>query len=55
MKARLDSDGFHFRNAEVRRLFTDSLTRKIELNRAFEAARLKGEVSTFQEFIARRH
>lgn len=54
MRVRLDEDGFGLAEPELRARFAASLDRKIALNAAFEAARRRGEVETFQEFVARR-
>lgn len=54
MLARLDADGFGFRESAVRAALRAALGIKIELNRAFERARLAGEAANFQEFVARR-
>lgn len=53
MRERLAGDGFGLADAELRARFADSLDRKIALNAAFEESRRRGEVGTFQEFIAR--
>jgi succinoglycan biosynthesis protein ExoO len=54
MRARLAADGFGLADPDLRARFAESLDRKIALNAAFESARLRGEVETFQEFVARR-
>jgi len=54
MRERLAKDGFGLTDPALRALFAESLERKIALNAAFEAARRRGEVTTFQEFVARR-
>ncbi|MFN0042994.1 MAG: glycosyltransferase family 2 protein [Alphaproteobacteria bacterium] len=54
MLGRLDADGFGFRESAVRAALRAALAAKIELNRAFERARLAGEAGNFQEFVARR-
>ena len=54
MLGRLDADGFGFRESAVRAALRAALAAKIELNRAFERARLAGEAANFQEFVARR-
>lgn len=54
MRERLVMDGFGLTDPVLRACFAESLDRKIALNAAFEAARRRGEVETFQEFVARR-
>lgn len=53
MRRRLAEDGFGLTDPGLRAVFAESLERKIALNAAFEAAHLRGEVATFQEFVAR--
>ncbi|MBT6118292.1 MAG: glycosyltransferase, partial [Rhodospirillaceae bacterium] len=54
MRERLAGDGFGLADPELRARFAASLERKIALNAAFEEARRRGQVETFQEFVARR-
>lgn len=55
MLRRLREDGFGFTQAVIRAAFTESLQRKIALNREFDEARRAGRAATFQEFIALRN
>jgi hypothetical protein len=51
---RLEADGLGIASPAIRTALADAVAQKRDLNRAFEAARLNGEVANFQEFIARR-
>jgi len=51
---RLRRDGLGIASPAIRALLDEAVAAKRALNRAFEAARLRGEAANFQEFIARR-
>jgi glycosyltransferase involved in cell wall biosynthesis len=51
---RLAADGLGIASPSIRAMLADAVGQKRDLNRAFEAARRRGEVANFQEFIAGR-
>lgn len=54
VRARLETDGLGIARPEVRELLARAVERKQRLNRAFEAARARGEADNFQDFVAAR-
>jgi glycosyltransferase involved in cell wall biosynthesis len=51
---RLRADGLGIASPAIRAMLEDAVAQKRDLNRAFEAARSRGEAANFQEFIAKR-